>query len=334
MRRLPPVLTLGLLAVTSAATAQPVAPVDKARASFFRGVELYKEGSFEAALVEFQKAYQTSPSYRILYNIAQTQFELHDYAAAYQTLRDYSEQGGGELSAGRRADVDELFHKLEKRVAYLTLSCNLNDADLRVDDISVGKSPLASAIMVNAGPRKLSAVRAGYAVVTRVVSITGGEQATIRLELATPTELLTSKPMAALPPQSAVVPAPLATVDATEASSVRSRRGLIASLTVATGCAVATGVFGWRMLLAKRDFDREVAKTPYDRAAVDSARSRALTYQYLTDGFGAATLVAGGVALYLVFSDDGGAAQRKRGKGKQALRLAPSGTGLVVQGAW
>jgi tetratricopeptide (TPR) repeat protein len=321
-------LVVGLLALTSAAAAaEGDGAVDKARASFFQGVELFKEGSFEAALVEFQKAYQTSPSYRILYNIAQTQFELRDYAAAYGTAKDYLEQGGGELPAARRADVEELLRKLEKRVALVTITCNVNDADLRIDDISVGKSPLAAPVLVNAGPRKLSAVRPGYAVTTRVVSVGGGEQATVRLDLVAPIELLTSKPTVAPPPPFTVVP------EASERPAGRSRAGLITSLSVASGCAIATGVFGWQMLLAKSDFDHEVAKTPYDRAAVDRARSRALTYQYLTDGFAAATLLASGVALYLVFSDDG-AAQRSRGKTKHALLLAPAGAGMVLHGAW
>ena len=51
--------------------------VEKARASFQQGVDLFHEGNFEAALAEFRKAYATAPSYRLLYNIAQAYYEIH-----------------------------------------------------------------------------------------------------------------------------------------------------------------------------------------------------------------------------------------------------------------
>lgn len=76
------VLFLGLLCVPSSRALAQDDAVDRARASFFQGVELYKEGSFEAALAEFQKAYATTPAYRVPYNIAQTYFDLHDYVSS------------------------------------------------------------------------------------------------------------------------------------------------------------------------------------------------------------------------------------------------------------
>jgi hypothetical protein len=326
-------LSLGLLSVTpSALAAGQDDATERARASFYQGVELYKEGSYEAALAEFQKAYDTSPSYRILYNIAQSYFQLRDYASSYRTLKDYVERAGDELTAERRAQVDELNRKLEKRIAYLEIVCNLDDADIRVDDISVGKSPLAAAVLVNAGPRRISAVRPGYAVATRAVTVAGGEQATVLVELATATEPRTSK---APPPGPALlVSRPPAAVEATQPQPKRSRTGLIISLSAASGCAIMTGVFGWQMLRAKSDFDREVGKRPYDRTAVYDARSRALTYQYLTDGFAAATLVASGVALYLVLRDDSGATQPNHAKARSSVALVPVGAGVALQGAW
>src|SRR5664279_276256 len=65
-------------------------PSTNASVSFRQGVELYREANFEAALVEFRKAYQLSPSYKVLYNIAQSYFELHDYVNAQTNLRPVS----------------------------------------------------------------------------------------------------------------------------------------------------------------------------------------------------------------------------------------------------
>jgi hypothetical protein len=56
--------------------------VSSARVHFLRGVESYKEGAFDIAVVEFTRAYEIAPNFRVLYNIAQSQAERHDYAAA------------------------------------------------------------------------------------------------------------------------------------------------------------------------------------------------------------------------------------------------------------
>ena len=90
--------------------AQPAEEGDSARAAarFQQGVELYREGSYEGALAEFRKAYQISPSYRVLYNIAQTQYALHDYVGAYRSLAQYTTEGLGDITPERRAQVDEM----------------------------------------------------------------------------------------------------------------------------------------------------------------------------------------------------------------------------------
>ena len=329
------VLSFGLLTFASLSTARGQEDsTEKARASFYEGVELYKEGSLEAALAEFQKAYQISPTYRVLYNIAQVYFELHDYVNSYVNLKDYVQQGGEEIPAPRRAQVEDLSRKLKKRIAYLDIVCTVNDADIRVDDISVGKSPLTSAVLVNAGPRKISAVKPGYPVAARIITMAGAERSTVRMELTPPIDVgarrLSTAPIAT---PAVSKPAP-STLSEAEPRTRSSRKWLIISLSVAGGCAVATGISGWQMFAAKSDFDSAVAKTPYSKPAADSARSRAMTYQYLTYGFGAAALISGGTALYLALTGTGELGQRKRTNAQRSIVVAPAVNGLVLHGVW
>ena len=307
---------------------------DSARASFQEGVELFKEGSFEGALAEFKKAYQTRPSYRVLYNIAQVYFELHDYVNSYTTLKDYVEQGGSDIPAARLAQVDELNRKLERRIASVEIVCDVNDADIRIDDISVGKSPLESPILVNAGPRRLSAVKTGYPVSARLVTLAGTERSTVRLEVALPPEPKVDKTLAAPATPPVLTTDPSVMPDAPAQRPHSHRKGIIISLSGAGVCALATGIFGWQMLNAKSDFDREVAKNPYDKSIADSARSRALAYNYLTDGFGAATLISGGIALYLALTESGESGQRQHADAKRSIAVVPAANGLVVHGVW
>jgi tetratricopeptide (TPR) repeat protein len=322
-------VVLSGLVWSSPAPAQDEA-TEKARARFFQGVELYKEGIFEAALAEFKQAYQLSPSYRVLYNVGQTYFELHDYANSYLTLKEYVQRGGDELSANRRAQVDELFQKLEKRIARIDVDCNVEGADIRVDEISAGISPLPLPILVNSGPRRISAVKAGYPVTAQIVTVAGGEEVKLRLEMLAISDGRT-KPATSV--TGAIVKSPTETLESEPTKKPR-RTMLTASVAAASTCAVATGIFGWLLLSAKSDFDAEVSKNPYSRSKAEDIRSRALTYQYLTDGFGIAALLAGGAALYLALSDSGGQAQPRNSSLKQTVAVAPSMGGVVVHGTW
>lgn len=302
-------------------------PTERARASFHRGVQLYGEGSFEAALAEFRKAYQWSPNYRLLYNIAQTYFELHDYVNASRSLKQYSQEGGSEITPERRAEVADLNQKLEERIAHLDIVCNLDGADLRVDDISVGVSPLAAPILVNAGPRRVTAIKAGHPVVARMVTVAGAEKAKVMMDIP-----------AAGEPTAIASPRPGMTSDASVAIGQNAstpqeprRAGLITSAVIAGGCAITTGVFGYLALKSKHDFDLALGRIPNTKDNVDSARSKMKTYAHLTDAFGAATLVSGAVVLYYLLSD--GTAKKARTT-KSSVALLPTAGGMVLHGHW
>ncbi len=93
--------------MASAAPAR--ADTDDARSHFTRAVELFKEGDFRAALIEFQRAYDASPNYKVLYNLGQTNLELQDYAGALRAFRGYLDGGGRDIPAARRTQVEADF---------------------------------------------------------------------------------------------------------------------------------------------------------------------------------------------------------------------------------
>jgi tetratricopeptide (TPR) repeat protein len=321
MKRNASTLVAGLLLFLSsfamaASSAENSNATEKARASFHHAVQLYNEGSFEAALAEFRKAYDLTPNYRLLYNIAQTYFDLHDYVSSSKNLKQYMQEGGGEISAARRAEVNDLAQKLEDRIAYVEVVCNVEGADIRVDDMSVGMSPLPAAIPVNAGPRRVSAVKAGYAVATRMITVVGKEKSTVSIDIA----------------ESAPTQTDLLSDGVTQRELAKPKRiALATSALVAGGCAVAAGVFGVLAWQAKGDFDSELDKFPNNKSNVDNARSKMKTYAYLTDALGAATLVSGGVALYLLITESGS----KKAPSKDAnIALIPTLGGMSLNGRW
>jgi hypothetical protein len=162
----------------------PVNPVLHEAASHFeRGVKLYEELDWRAALIEFERAYSIAPHYAVLYNIGQSRYQLQDYAGALSAFEQYLALGGSQGPAdvaGRvRATVDEL----RGRVARLLVTTNVDDAEITVDDIVVGKTPLASPLVLSEGRRRIGASKAGYASAGRTVDVAGKDSTELNLRL-------------------------------------------------------------------------------------------------------------------------------------------------------
>ena len=275
--------------------APSAAAKDEARARLQKGLKLYDQGAFEAALSELQRAYELAPTYKLLYNIGLVYRALNDDAGALKAFTQYVDQGGKDVPTKRRADVERQISELKSLVATLTITSNVEDAEVTIDDVPAGKTPLAAPVVVNAGRRKITATKAGLAPVTEVVNVAGQDTKTIALSFDLAPEQ---------PPGSASAP-PVPPPPREGTSSTRSIPwvGWAATGVLATG-AIVTGALA---LSASRELktDRE---GPTTRAELDAAQKKTKTWALVTDVLTGATLVAGGVSLYFTLKKDEGQA--------------------------
>jgi tetratricopeptide (TPR) repeat protein len=84
----------------------------RARVHFDQGVAFAKASAYEAALAEFERAYELVPHYGVLYNIAQAQLALGRTAEARASFERYLSDGGGAITAARRAEVEAQLARL------------------------------------------------------------------------------------------------------------------------------------------------------------------------------------------------------------------------------
>ena len=297
----------------------------KAAVRFQRAVELYREGSYEGALAEFSKAYRIMPSYLVLYNIAQTQYALHDFVGAYKSLMQYIAEGGSDIPVDRRAQVDEMTAKLVGRIAHLQISTNATGADIRVDDVSVGTSPLPGPVPVNVGTRKVSAAKSGSPEAVRVLTVAGKETVKVELQIDIPTVASSKLAPSALSPSASLTARP-------QAQAAPSRTGLIISLSTTAALAIGTGVSGYLALGAQKNLNDQIQTYPNTRSKIEDARTKSKNYGYVTDALGAATLISGGVALYCAFSYWGASSTTKSGKTNKPIVVVPTLGGMVLEG--
>src|ERR1700712_1517809 len=77
---------------------------DEAAERFKRGIALYEEESYPAALVEFRAAYELVPAYQVLYNVARTCYQVRDYVCSLKTFDRYLADGGAAIEPKRREE--------------------------------------------------------------------------------------------------------------------------------------------------------------------------------------------------------------------------------------
>ncbi|MFO0549294.1 MAG: PEGA domain-containing protein [Polyangiaceae bacterium] len=249
---------------------------EDAGSHFDRGLTFFKDGDFVAAMVEFKKAYELDPNWQVLYNLGQTSRELRDYAAALTWFEQYLQQGGSDIEPDRKKKVEAWASELRDKVARVTLTCKVEGAEVTVDDIPVGKTPLPKAVIMNAGRRKVSVAKGGYAPFTQFVDVAGTEQKTLEINLVALT--------ADSGPKKKVIP-----VEHTPWPWV----GL--ALTGVLG--IATGVTGGFALARKSDFDDTLDRLGATTDEIESARKTAKTFALAADVLTGFTVAAGALTV-------------------------------------
>jgi hypothetical protein len=243
---------------------------------FQRGVDLYNDGDFRGALVEFKKAYETWPRANVLYDIGQTQFQLLDYAGALTTMNRYlAETGAG---APHRAEVETTVETLRGRVGRIAVTTE-SGCDVLVDDEPAGTSPLMQSLLVSIGPRRVTVKCQERPAVSRQIEVTAGDRLEVEIK----------------------VPAPMATRSAQVAKHIEgppSKVGWIAGWTVTGLLVVGTVAVGSSTLVAADRLAQLKDSYPVQRATLDRQATLVNGLSIASDVIGACALVSAALSTW------------------------------------
>lgn len=328
VRRLAPCLAL-LASVTClpnvraepATGAQAHAPaIRRAESHFKRGVELYNEGNAEAAMVEFRRAYDLAPRFPILYNMAQVAYSLNDYATAVALFERYLAQGGAGVAEERRKAVADEIKRLRGRMGRVQVISNVAGAEVAVDDVIVGSSPLPP-VAVNIGRRKVSVLSSDGRTATQIIDVPAGETVVARLVLAADA---TAQPA----PNPSQPPSPSA--ERTRGLSTGAIVAWALAGTMAVG-AVATGALA---LQDARELDKSKQAFPVESAeGLRDQEASVSRKALLTDAMIVGAALSGTVALLLTLSREPSERSSRPGSAR-AVSVVPALTltGVTMQG--
>ena len=281
-------------------------------ALFKRGVEFYKEADFRAAVVEFKRAYEVSnKDYRVLYNIAQCEYQLTNYVGAFNAFEKYLADGGDKVKEDKRAEVSAELAKLKSRLGIVTLKVEPSGAQVTVDGDVVGKAPLSEPVKLNPGSHKVEVTASGYERTLESVEVGGGDVRTVDVKLK-PT------PIAPPPPTG-------------EGEKSWTAAGI--GWGVTGGLLAGTVVFGV-VAQGKESSLADAKKLPNpDAANLKALDSKVGTFALVTDIFLGATIVAAGVSTYLTIRTAAGGGEAKD-TAKTGVRFVPTFGGGALVGSF
>jgi hypothetical protein len=280
------------------------ANLDEAQKRFRRARELYDENDFRAALVEMQRAYELAPNYKLLFDLGQIQYQLKDYPAAMKAFNRYLSDGGADISAARRDEVQKDIERLKSRVGTLKITTSEPGAEISIDDVSVGKTPLEGTL-VSAGRRKVTATLAGRPPISKVIDVGGTDVLDLPFDFGK------------APSGDEIPKTPPPGLQKDQGSS-----GVWVPWAITGALGVGTLATGLLTLKASGDVDDKLATAGITKAQLDEARSSAKTMGIVNDIFFVGTAI--GLTTAIIVTASSG----KKAAATATLRVGPGNVGL------
>jgi len=136
-----------------------------------RGFELREKGSDEAALAEFQRAYDLKKGARARAQMALAEQALGRWIDAEAHLTEALQQTRDPWIARNRPLLEQALGEIRQHVGSLELSGGTPGAEVRVNGRVAGKMPLDGPLRVEAGSVSLEVRAAGYLPVVRTINV-------------------------------------------------------------------------------------------------------------------------------------------------------------------
>lgn len=180
---------VALLAATSASaqpvpTAAPLSASQRAEAQerFSRALTLFEQRNYEGALAEFDRVYQLTGRADLLFNIGRTQQALGRYPEAAAAVEDYLRRSA-DLSAERRAEVEQLLASVRRYIAYVRLETEPAGAAVRFDGQPVESARRAEDLPVSPGRHTVEVSLDGHRTAQQEVVLASGDRRVVRVTL-------------------------------------------------------------------------------------------------------------------------------------------------------
>jgi hypothetical protein len=144
---------------------------------------LYGDSDYSGALVKFHRAFEQSQDPRLLWNMAVCEKNLRHYVNVLRLLERYG-RDPTRMTEAERIEVDEVVRTVRLLISTVQLTVTPDDAQVSVDDVPVGTSPLAEPLQVDLGTRQIRVRKPGYIEQRISRHFTGASVTRLEIELS------------------------------------------------------------------------------------------------------------------------------------------------------
>ncbi|MCU0662456.1 MAG: tetratricopeptide repeat protein [Myxococcota bacterium] len=303
------------------------AEVDPALQAYQQATAAFNAGNYGDAASSFRKAMELRPSWKIRYNIAQSEASLKHYDLALEEFEAYLIEGGDDITGDRQAEVMGEIKRLRMLVATVELA-GAEQGEVFVNGIARGALPEASRIKTTAGKIEITIRKGNKTIITKVLRVTGGDTVRLDVNVGSDDAAATTAPQAATSSEGAPMPPPRPEVSVPPEPRISKSRAVGWTLAGLGAATLATGVVLGGVALSKASHVEDQCKDGHcPKSSEDEAKSsRGLALSAdICFGVGAAMAIIGGLLGFGVFS--------KRETSKVAATPIEGGGMLVVTGS-
>ena len=150
---------------------------------FKKGVVLFKKGSYQEALEQFLTAYDLHPHIKMKYNIGVCLYRMEKYARAGNELEEFLVEEGANAKGKVVTEVFEALESIKQEVGVITIETETKNAEILVDGVLHGRTPLVSGIYLEPGPHEIKAMTDDDKIWSKVIKIDEGESRILEVEL-------------------------------------------------------------------------------------------------------------------------------------------------------
>jgi hypothetical protein len=222
---------------------------EEARALYNAGRRAYSQGEYTTAYAEFRAAWDLKKQWQIAGNLGDAEMRLEMYREAAEHLSfavrigpfDPATRG---FAARDLARMREGLDEAKKRVAILEFIVEPDGAEVVIDGVLVGVTPLADPVYLEPGTHELETRAKGCTSISQSIKVTQGSTIRVVLRLepnAAPQAPLTSTGLAA---DGSPAPAPAPPAPAPPAPAARPNLARTAVLAAEGGLLVTAAVVG------------------------------------------------------------------------------------------
>ena len=155
---------------------------DAAFAAFEDGKALFNTKNYKAAAQKFREANELRPSWKLLFNIGQSEAAAKRHGLALEAFETYLTLGGDDVPEERRGVVMKEINRLRPIVGYLSFSAPLGTTVI-IDEFNRGETPLPGPVGVASGiSHRIQFLKNGEPVDTQVAKVAGGQTVVVSMQ--------------------------------------------------------------------------------------------------------------------------------------------------------